>query len=1677
MASEGGGKIRNKRGHSSGKPYERRKSLFSRITDSIKDVLRPSWLSPEVSGDDGSVVLVGAEPLAASDEQQGNTVHAGDPQPSSQPPFWSEFGSSTAGGLQSDALHHNQSAASASGGKGSVAQAQTYLSNQHSNMTESARFSWQQQQHHLRQVPLQQAVSTSATFVPQSDSSHFVRGYSTPNLHKRQGAGMWQSGMDRWQGPPSAVASTSELPTAHMRQRRLRLSESEVIHTASTLSSVQGAADNLDPSSPGGSGSLPGLATPDISTSTSETSEAKRQRLWSPETPRRGRALQPETPDKPMFKISVFCSPNQNLNESVHESSFYSGRTTFGGASAYRRRNLNTSLPYQNSLPLRKPVKAKPLNNSSNAVLSSSATQILKTLERLSAAKKAEASETGTDSILSFTPSSYRKPSRPLQVATPSRAIEIPVRGPPISRLQSPGVASIAKNRQIATLTAPRSQRQPSSSQTQDTDDGDVQVIEDPSEKTMPKSSSAFSYQDVPSASGSGKMKRSKTYETRPKARREDEEVLEAPSLRTDFTLPLQGMPAFNLGPNLSLPVTSKPASVTSTRDSTGTPALQFTFSSPIQKSGPSPSGTTPSTTEGFQFSSPLRVCQTVPPSLDKSPVNMFGSTSACTSARAAPGFGPQAWGSTAPKAKTVEADTFHSTFKGGDKSSSQLSEGLGASGTSSISVASASSSDSPPKPAAQLLSGSVMDILGGGKSDAAAAASPSMSGLKPASSLRQGSVMDILGKESASSNSGADDLMAKFKQPAGSWECGTCMVQNKPDASKCVCCETPKPGASSSGADNLMAKFKQPAGSWECGTCMVQNKPDVPKCVCCDTPKPGASSAATTSSVSSPAVPSGGTDSLFAKFLKPAGAWECEMCLVQNKADATKCVACETPKPGSKPAAQASAAKTDDLFAKFCKPAGSWDCEVCLVQNTEAQTRCLACESPRPGTQSAGSAPSGGSSSVINPSAQTEKGTSSTGFTFGGTSVSTVSSGSGFTFGGASINFGDVRLPTGGGFKMPSVEGTASKNSSTTSGFKFGDQDLSNSNSASTKSGVTFGNVDPSKPQTSPAASLSGGFKFGDGVTGFQFGSASAMPSASVSVGSSQVPVTSHSLTFTPASTSVTSSTVPSSSFSTASASAGFVFGAPSSAASGDTSTASNGVSASKNEGTEKESARTFSPVFGLGQPVNNNSLGASPSLATGGFQFGVSASTGSPSVFGSNLSAQVTVPESTKKQSASSGPAVDGAKQTISGGFSFQAAVQPNNEVTPQAGLFASAVGGKNGESSSTSGFSFGSTSSSTTPAASNFVFGSGAASTTTATATPSAFVFGSNSAITTTTSTTSVFGTAPQLNSWPADTGAKSILKPDTANAKPTVNGEVGAPSVPFVFGQQPASSSTTGFVFGSQTLNSSADSSGSQTKPAFAFGAAANSSTTTIGGKRSLNQNQNDTGPSKAKRGFGFSAETPLTSTAESFKFGNPAPAAAASGVFAFGQPNSGATEKAPSLPAFGGATTGFGSAVPTGLFSGGQGNAGSTQPVFGAGGSGSTSTGQFSFNMGTNSQSNAAAASAFPTGTTNSGFGFGFTPGTTPSFNFAASNSTSNPSGPVFQFGGTQAADEATTQPPGGSVFAFGQSTQPADSANPAPAFAAPSALAFGATGTPNFTVGAGEAPRKIKRAVRRGARK
>lgn len=58
---------------------------------------------------------------------------------------------------------------------------------------------------------------------------------------------------------------------------------------------------------------------------------------------------------------------------------------------------------------------------------------------------------------------------------------------------------------------------------------------------------------------------------------------------------------------------------------------------------------------------------------------------------------------------------------------------------------------------------------------------------------------------------------------------------------------------------------------------------------------KIGASAEASTPVSSAPVLGFGDA------FKKPEGSWDCDICLVQNKAADVECVACQTPKPGAK--------------------------------------------------------------------------------------------------------------------------------------------------------------------------------------------------------------------------------------------------------------------------------------------------------------------------------------------------------------------------------------------------------------------------------------------------------------------------------------------------------------------------------------------------------------------------------------------------------------------------------------------------------------------------------------------------------------------------------------------------------------------------------------------------------
>lgn len=235
-----------------------------------------------------------------------------------------------------------------------------------------------------------------------------------------------------------------------------------------------------------------------------------------------------------------------------------------------------------------------------------------------------------------------------------------------------------------------------------------------------------------------------------------------------------------------------------------------------------------------------------------------------------------------------------------------------------------------------------------------------------------------------------------------GVWDCPTCMVKNKANASSCVCCQTANPGEQSSSGRNCTEKSIQ----WS-----------VPKIASDPTFNFGPPKASTNSScgsgstkaerstlgltfgssTSSVAFPTGFASSTHVSSEKK---WDCPTCLVKNDASVGACLCCQTKKPGSvvsttefqlagvsNPIAGSiqfggsSAAVSSVLHSGFKFPnagnapdtssatvkfgsvvfqtpgasdslifnSAEWTCPTCLVKNNDSVMKCLCCQTPKP--------------------------------------------------------------------------------------------------------------------------------------------------------------------------------------------------------------------------------------------------------------------------------------------------------------------------------------------------------------------------------------------------------------------------------------------------------------------------------------------------------------------------------------------------------------------------------------------------------------------------------------------------------------------------------------------------------------------------------------------------------
>ncbi|XP_049962554.1 nuclear pore complex protein Nup153 [Schistocerca serialis cubense] len=192
-----------------------------------------------------------------------------------------------------------------------------------------------------------------------------------------------------------------------------------------------------------------------------------------------------------------------------------------------------------------------------------------------------------------------------------------------------------------------------------------------------------------------------------------------------------------------------------------------------------------------------------------------------------------------------------------------------------------------------------------------------------PETSPKNGEVLHSLGTPSGSGKnvSLTTSWGSILKTADDTWECGTCLIRNKPSASRCIACTEPRelPQKSSSYSHSMeqlksssskeldkSSKLEQAEEktllqdeskkvsndvtkpiktTWECATCWIKNPETLSKCQACETSKPKEKT---------------GTSTVIGKFLKPTDTWECPTCMIRNKNEAQKCAACEELKPGS---------------------------------------------------------------------------------------------------------------------------------------------------------------------------------------------------------------------------------------------------------------------------------------------------------------------------------------------------------------------------------------------------------------------------------------------------------------------------------------------------------------------------------------------------------------------------------------------------------------------------------------------------------------------------------------------------------------------------------------------------------------------------------------------------------
>ncbi|XP_045509591.1 nuclear pore complex protein Nup153 isoform X2 [Colias croceus] len=188
------------------------------------------------------------------------------------------------------------------------------------------------------------------------------------------------------------------------------------------------------------------------------------------------------------------------------------------------------------------------------------------------------------------------------------------------------------------------------------------------------------------------------------------------------------------------------------------------------------------------------------------------------------------------------------------------------------------------------------------------------------------------------------------IKSDLSKWKCNDCWVSNNSTEDKCVCCGGEKPGTLSSSSEKYRTEPSSmlkvgTSSKWKCEDCWVSNDDHIDKCLCCGATNPAHKTDVIKSSDK---------------------GWKCNVCMLENFSKVEKCIACLTSNPDSSSASKIPQNSTkpnfqsssNDPLKKIIKSQSQkWECQYCLVHNDNDKSRCVCCDSEKPGaTKQSGS-------------------------------------------------------------------------------------------------------------------------------------------------------------------------------------------------------------------------------------------------------------------------------------------------------------------------------------------------------------------------------------------------------------------------------------------------------------------------------------------------------------------------------------------------------------------------------------------------------------------------------------------------------------------------------------------------------------------------------------------------